>query len=227
MATNPSHFDIEAARSIRSGESRLLREVRPKEPWLDLGSFDTYDQDALDFVLADLDDIAGIEIGFRSLSTGAAHALAKLSVEFCYLSNLERLDESVASILANWKQGSLSVLDVVVQEPISVTTARTLVGALGKVTIALSLPSMDAVLAKALSAHQGALKVRLRGEQLSTGAATHLSRHRGWGLTIDLDMGVTEESRLALASNPMKSLSLPVKTGGWTVASLTDLALRG
>ena len=211
------HLDLPTAKSIVTLQSGLIRRHTDGKTWLNLGRYSDYKQNALDYLVGNIDQIEGIEIGFHELTPDGAIALSRLrNLSFIYLNGLTRLEADTASKLWWSDINHRPLRDIVVQEPISEETALALAdGPKGYVkecdysdgSLSLSVPSISPAVAEALRHHNQELFLRIREKPLEPEAASSLAYHSGYMLALNLNRAPSSTVMAGLSCNSVKKVN--------------------
>lgn len=202
-------LDDQILAEIFSGRSPYLEQHVDNSRWLMLGSFRHISDDMLERLIGGIQNLEGIELGIKQLSTRMAKALLEMKIDFLCLSGLCRLDEQAAFVLGACPFDTRPIRNLRIDEPISERAATWLIGEPPPENccdkpLSVSLPYITMPIAQALSRHTHELYLEVRDEILSPDVAEALSGHVGYSMALDCNCGFSDQTLLALFGNPEK-----------------------
>lgn len=214
----PMELDLQTVDAILAGQSPYLKtHARSELPSLDLHEFSCCSDSVLERLVSNIGPLDYFWLGVECLPLEHALKLKRLRTFHIGFPNLICLHEAPARLMAadDWPLGNAPILEFGVRTPLSDEVAGALVqNPCDGMMLSLDLPSISLDVVRLLMPRPAYLYLHVDNEQLTADLAKAFSRHRGYFLTVFIDLGLVDETfrgmaiRKALGSNSRKRWSI-------------------
>jgi hypothetical protein len=210
-------LDLLAAQRIANEATPYIDRFSDGEIYhLDLSTFSSYTQEGLDSLIKHPPSgkISVVTLGFRTLTPAGAHALSRLEAEFLEMPSLISLDADTASYM-DFDEETSPLLLIGLEQPLTADTAAVLVEKQSGQPLSLSLPSLNAEVARVLRLHDHETCLYIRDVPPDAEVAALLAHTEGYLVSIDVENELDPVVLQALTSNPhMWVVEVSKKTRG-------------